>query len=78
MWDLPKINTLQDLERLPGKPVAYADYARMEGKNRNTIYQKLERGKLPGVWFCGRLCVLVNGQGDARQADSPQSRKPRK
>jgi len=61
MSDLPKANTLPEIEKLHGKPVPVAAFAFMAGRNRKTIYQRIQRGTLPACYVAGQLCVLVNG-----------------
>lgn len=63
MCDLPKCNTLGELERLRGKPVPVAVFALMANRHRHSIYRRIERGTLPACYVGGLLCVLVNGEG---------------
>lgn len=62
MRDVPKCNTLGEVEKLHGKPVAVAVFAFMVQRNRKTIYRRIERGTLPACYVGGQLCVLVNGE----------------
>lgn len=60
MRHIPKVNTLKELEALPGKPLPVSVYAMMAQRSRNTIYQKIERGTLPACHLGGLLCVVVS------------------
>lgn len=63
MCDLPKANTLSQVNGLHGKPVPVSVFAFMSGRNRKTVYRRIERGTLPACYVGGILCVLVNGDG---------------
>ena len=72
LCDLPKVNTLDDLNALHGKPVPVAVFALMAHRHRNTVYARIERGTLPACFVGGLLCVLVNGEhGQPARSPSP-------
>ena len=73
MCDVPKCNTLAELERLHGKPVPVSVFAMMAHRSRNTIYQRIERGTLPACYLGGLLCVLVNGEAIQPASPLPSS-----
>jgi len=71
MSDLLKVNTLDDVNRLHGKPVPVAVFAMMAGRHRHSIYRRIDRGTLPACYVGGLLCVLVNGEGGQPVPPSP-------
>ena len=73
MCEVPKCNTVDEVERLHGKPVAVAVFAYMVKRHRNSIYRRIERGTLPACYVGGMLCVLVNGEGGHPASPLPSS-----
>lgn len=71
MNDFPKVNTVEALENLQGKPVPVAAFAFMAGRHRHSIYQRIQRGTLPACYLAGQLCVLVNGDSPDGQLVPP-------
>lgn len=70
MSNLPKVNTLAEVNGLHGKPVPVSVFAFMAGRSRRAIYNRIERGTLPACYLHGLLCVLVNGEG-SQTGNSP-------